>query len=101
MTPALPPLALYVHLPWCVQKCPYCDFNSHPLHDALPADAYGAALLRDLDWEWTTGDADIWRGRELVSVFFGGGTPSLFPPETIAAVLEAADSRFGLAADCE
>ena len=101
MTPALPPLALYVHLPWCVQKCPYCDFNSHPLQDALPADAYGAALLRDLDWEWTTVDAEAWRGRELVSVFFGGGTPSLFPPETIAAVLEAADSRFGLAADCE
>lgn len=91
----LPPLALYVHLPWCVSKCPYCDFNSHPLHGALPADAYGDAVLRDLE---NMPDAG---GRPLSSVFFGGGTPSLFPADTIQRILQAAVDRFGAEPDME
>lgn len=69
----LPPLALYVHIPWCVRKCPYCDFNSHEQKDTLPEDAYVAALLDDLAAEMPR----IW-GRTISSVFIGGGTPSLF-----------------------
>ncbi|MEQ9737542.1 MAG: radical SAM protein, partial [Algiphilus sp.] len=94
----LPPLALYVHLPWCVQKCPYCDFNSHGLREgALPETAYTEALLADLRWEAEA----LQTGRPLVSVFFGGGTPSLFSADRIGAVLEAADRTWGLAEDCE
>jgi coproporphyrinogen III oxidase-like Fe-S oxidoreductase len=63
-------IAVYVHLPWCVRKCPYCDFNSHAAPAAIPEDAYVAALLADLD-----GDLDLARGREVGSIFFGGGTP--------------------------
>ncbi|WP_043764582.1 radical SAM family heme chaperone HemW [Algiphilus aromaticivorans] len=92
-----PPLALYVHLPWCVQKCPYCDFNSHALREVLPEAAYRDALLADLALE----RAAVADDRAITSVFFGGGTPSLFAPEAIGAVLEAADSAFGLAPDCE
>lgn len=69
----LPPLALYIHIPWCVKKCPYCDFNSHEQKDTLPEDAYVAALLDDLSAEMPR----IW-GRTISSVFIGGGTPSLF-----------------------
>ncbi|HEY0180584.1 MAG TPA: radical SAM protein, partial [Dokdonella sp.] len=72
-----PPLSLYVHVPWCVRKCPYCDFNSHALHGAVPADAYVDALLADLDRDLAA-FGDALAGRALVSVFFGGGTPSLF-----------------------
>ncbi|WP_420427728.1 radical SAM family heme chaperone HemW [Algiphilus sp.] len=98
MPATLPPLALYVHLPWCVQKCPYCDFNSHGLRDgALPETTYTEALLSDMRWEAEV----LGVGRPLVSVFFGGGTPSLFSPSSIAAVLEAADRAWGLASDCE
>jgi putative oxygen-independent coproporphyrinogen III oxidase len=80
------PLALYVHLPWCVRKCPYCDFNSHAVPSAgLPERAYLQALLQDLEHAV----ADV-QGRPLVSVFFGGGTPSLFSARSIAAVLEKA-----------
>jgi putative oxygen-independent coproporphyrinogen III oxidase len=91
------PLALYVHLPWCVRKCPYCDFNSH----AVPAGgiaerAYVTALQRDLEHA-TTGAA----GREIVSVFFGGGTPSLFSPAAIGRVLEHARGLLPFAADVE
>ena len=91
------PLALYVHLPWCVRKCPYCDFNSH----AVPAggiaeQAYVTALQRDLEHA-TTGAA----GREIVSVFFGGGTPSLFSPAAIGRVLEHARALLPFAADVE
>lgn len=98
MAAQLPPLALYVHLPWCVQKCPYCDFNSHALRDAgLPETAYGQALLADMRWE----AAQLTTDRQLVSVFFGGGTPSLFSAETIASVLREADRLWGLTPDCE
>ena len=69
----LPPLSLYVHLPWCVQKCPYCDFNSHTAPANLPEQQYVAALLRDLDAE-----LPMVQGRSVGSVFLGGGTPSLF-----------------------
>jgi oxygen-independent coproporphyrinogen-3 oxidase len=93
----VPPLALYVHLPWCVRKCPYCDFNSHALPAAgLPERAYLAALLDDLDF--AASDCD---GRELVSVFFGGGTPSLFSAESIGRILERARHLLGLAEDVE
>ncbi|MGI9245387.1 MAG: radical SAM family heme chaperone HemW [Steroidobacteraceae bacterium] len=91
------PLALYVHLPWCVRKCPYCDFNSHALPAAgLPEGAYLAALLDDLDHA-----AAEAAGREIVSVFFGGGTPSLFSGATIGAVLERARALLPLAPDVE
>jgi oxygen-independent coproporphyrinogen-3 oxidase len=79
-------MALYVHLPWCVRKCPYCDFNSHAVPAAgLPERAYLAALLDDLDFA-----ARDCAGRELVSVFFGGGTPSLFAAESIGRILDRA-----------
>jgi oxygen-independent coproporphyrinogen-3 oxidase len=93
---ALPPLALYVHIPWCVKKCPYCDFNSHRAAGALPVDAYVAALLADLKR-----DAAMAEGRRIDSVFFGGGTPSLFPPEAIARILDGADRLLPFAADAE
>ncbi len=85
---ALPPLALYVHLPWCVKKCPYCDFNSHERQGELPFAEYIAALLRDLEALLPS----VW-GRRLTSVFMGGGTPSLFPPEQIDALLCAVRAR--------
>ena len=97
MTPRAPPLALYVHLPWCVRKCPYCDFNSHAVPSAgLPERAYLAALLDDLDFA-----ARDCAGRELVSVFFGGGTPSLFAAESIGRILERAGCLFRPATDLE
>jgi putative oxygen-independent coproporphyrinogen III oxidase len=98
MLPALtaPPLALYVHFPWCVRKCPYCDFNSYTLNGALPLEAYLARLEKDLGAQ-----APQVAGREIVSVFFGGGTPSLFPPHAIARLLEAARRQLRLAAGAE
>jgi oxygen-independent coproporphyrinogen-3 oxidase len=89
---SLPPLALYVHLPWCVRKCPYCDFNSHEGRGALPFDRYVDALLVDLDQDLPL----VW-GRTISSVFFGGGTPSLFPPEAIDRFLQGASSRLRFA----
>ena len=91
-----PPLSLYVHLPWCVRKCPYCDFNSHAAGDDAPRDRYVDALLIDLDIE-----SDRAGGRELISVFLGGGTPSFFTPKQIARLLDAIDDRFALAAEIE
>ena len=79
---ALPPLSLYVHLPWCVRKCPYCDFNSHAAGDELPADAYVDALLRDLEQDLPL----VW-GRTVQSVFFGGGTPSLFTARQVETMI--------------
>ena len=79
----LPPLALYVHLPWCVKKCPYCDFNSHERQGEPPFPDYIAALIRDLEAMLPS----IW-GRRLTSIFIGGGTPSLFP----AAMLRSMSS---------
>jgi len=93
MTLAAPPLALYVHMPWCVKKCPYCDFNSHGLRDAPPPYAdYVDALLADLDADLADFGAAL-HGRPIVSVFFGGGTPSLFAPELIARFLDGARER--------
>ncbi|MEZ5474127.1 MAG: radical SAM family heme chaperone HemW [Steroidobacteraceae bacterium] len=79
-----PPLALYVHFPWCVQKCPYCDFNSHALRGELPADQYIDALIADLDAQALAAP-----NRPLVSIFLGGGTPSLFPPASLARLFAA------------
>ncbi len=91
-----PPLSLYVHLPWCVRKCPYCDFNSHQAKGELPFDAYIDALLRDLDQDLPL----VW-GRVVHSVFFGGGTPSLFPPEAIDRFLQQASARLRFAPNAE
>jgi oxygen-independent coproporphyrinogen-3 oxidase len=92
----LPPLSLYVHLPWCVRKCPYCDFNSHEARGALPFDGYVDALIADLDQDLPL----VW-GRTVTSVFFGGGTPSLFPPEAIDRFLQAASARLRFAPGLE
>ena len=82
------PLALYVHLPWCVRKCPYCDFNSHEITGAsFPEQEYIDAIVRDLKFS-----AGLFKGRELVSVFFGGGTPSLVSVDGIGAILKAVDA---------
>lgn len=93
---ALPPLSLYIHLPWCVRKCPYCDFNSHALKDELPEAAYVEALLRDLEQDLPR----IW-GRRVVSVFIGGGTPSLFSPEAMDQLLSGLRARLTINADAE
>src|SRR5690348_10199121 len=95
-----PPLSLYIHIPWCVKKCPYCDFNSHGLRGELPAREYVAALLADLDGDLHDFGEAI-AGREILSVFFGGGTPSLFAPEAIAEILDGASARLKFAGDCE
>lgn len=89
------PLALYVHWPFCVSKCPYCDFNSH-VRAAVDEAAWRDALLADLAHE-----AGLTPGRRLTSIFFGGGTPSLMQPETVAAVLAAAERHWGFADDIE
>ena len=98
MPPALipPPLSLYVHLPWCVRKCPYCDFNSHAAKGELPFEAYVDALVRDLEH-----DLPLAWGRTVHSVFFGGGTPSLFPPDAIDRFLQAASARLRFAPQAE
>ncbi|SMF23578.1 oxygen-independent coproporphyrinogen-3 oxidase [Alteromonadaceae bacterium Bs31] len=93
---SLPPLALYVHIPWCVRKCPYCDFNSHQRDGEMPLKAYTQALIEDLRF-----DSHLAQGRNISSVFFGGGTPSLMPGEYIAEVLEAVDKTIGLKKGCE
>jgi oxygen-independent coproporphyrinogen-3 oxidase len=93
---ALPPLALYAHLPWCVRKCPYCDFNSHERGDALPEREYVDALLADLEAMLPA----VW-GRRLRSVFIGGGTPSLFSPEAIDRLLAAVRARMPLEPEAE
>ena len=95
MNTARTPLALYIHWPFCVSKCPYCDFNSH-VRESVDQNAWRAAMLADLNYE-----ADLLPGREVTSIFFGGGTPSLMPPETVAALIEAADARWGLSEGCE
>ena len=83
-----PPLSLYVHLPWCVRKCPYCDFNSHALKGELPAEEYVQALISDLE-----ADLPLTWGRVVQSVYFGGGTPSLFPARAIDEFLSALRAR--------
>ncbi len=90
------PLSLYVHLPWCVQKCPYCDFNSHKAGDSPPKQRYVDALLRDLDRETERAG-----GRAIESIFLGGGTPSLFSPDEIGRLLDGVTKRFSVASDVE
>ncbi|MGV3457297.1 radical SAM family heme chaperone HemW [Sphingomonas sp.] len=92
---AAAPLALYVHWPFCVSKCPYCDFNSH-VREVVDQDAWRKALLADLAHE-----AALLPGRRLGSIFFGGGTPSLMPPETVAAVIDAAVAAWSSQGDLE
>lgn len=92
----MPPLSLYLHFPWCVAKCPYCDFNSHALSGELPAADYVSTLIAELDRQ----PQDILQ-RPLVSIFLGGGTPSLFPAEQMQRLLDAVRRHFVLAQDCE
>lgn len=93
---ALPPLSLYIHIPWCVRKCPYCDFNSHESKGEVPERRYIDALISDLDHTLP----NIW-GRRVYSVFFGGGTPSLFSAAAIDEILAAVRARVPLASDAE
>jgi oxygen-independent coproporphyrinogen-3 oxidase len=97
--PALPPLALYVHLPWCLRKCPYCDFNSHEAAGGLSADT-SAAYLQALRLDLEAALPLIW-GRPVVSVFIGGGTPSLFDPEAISQLISDIRARLPLEPGCE
>ena len=89
------PLALYIHWPFCLAKCPYCDFNSH-VRDRIPQARFRAALRTELAWE-----ADRLGRRRLGSIFFGGGTPSLMQPETVAALIDDARTRFDAAPELE
>lgn len=94
---ALPPLSLYVHLPWCLKKCPYCDFNSHEMTAAeLPEQLYLSALMADIESALPL----VW-GRTVQSVFLGGGTPSLFSPQAVEQLISGIRARMILAADCE
>lgn len=93
---ALPPLSLYIHIPWCVRKCPYCDFNSHEARGAFPEKEYVAALIRDLELALPM----IW-GRKVYTVFFGGGTPSLLSGESIAEILRQVRMLLPLSGDAE
>jgi putative oxygen-independent coproporphyrinogen III oxidase len=92
----LPPLSLYVHIPWCIRKCPYCDFNSHESKSDLAEDRYVDALIADLE----VALPDVW-GRKVHTVFFGGGTPSLFSPEALDRFLSAARALLPIEADAE
>ncbi|MBW9260204.1 MAG: radical SAM family heme chaperone HemW [Candidatus Thiodiazotropha sp. (ex. Lucinisca nassula)] len=91
-----PPLSLYIHIPWCVRKCPYCDFNSHAVKQGLPEQAYVDALLNDLSL-----DSKLIDGRQLSSIFIGGGTPSLFSSAAIARLLQGIERRFAFAESME
>ncbi len=93
---SLPPLSLYVHIPWCVRKCPYCDFNSHEARESVPENEYIDALLRDLELDLPK----VW-GRPIHSVFIGGGTPSLFSPEAIDRLLSGLRARLTLNQEIE
>lgn len=92
----LPPLSLYIHIPWCVQKCPYCDFNSHALKGEVPHDDYVQHLLSDLD-----NDVAYAQGREVKTIFIGGGTPSLLSGPAMQTLLDGVRARLPLAADAE
>lgn len=93
---AAPPVGLYVHLPWCVRKCPYCDFNSHTQPRETPFEGYTDALLRDAETE-----AEGLKDRAIGSIYIGGGTPSLFPPEAIERLLTGLEQRLALSEGCE
>lgn len=92
----LPPLSLYIHIPWCVQKCPYCDFNSHALKGEVPHDDYVAHLLADLD-----ADLPLVAGREIRTIFIGGGTPSLLSAEAMQTLMDGVRARIPVSADAE
>ena len=92
----LPPLSLYIHIPWCVRKCPYCDFNSHEARGTAPEDDYIAALIADLESALPL----IW-GRKIYTVFFGGGTPSVFSAAGIEQIITAVRARLPLSVDAE
>ncbi|MGP6489053.1 radical SAM family heme chaperone HemW [Duffyella gerundensis] len=92
----LPPLSLYIHIPWCVQKCPYCDFNSHALKGEVPHEEYVRHLLADLD-----NDVALTAGREVSTIFIGGGTPSLLSSEAMQLLLDGVRARLPLATDAE
>jgi oxygen-independent coproporphyrinogen III oxidase len=91
------PFSLYIHIPYCISKCPYCDFNSHVVAE-IPERSYTEALIRELDYY---AELDEWRGRPVQSIFFGGGTPSTFHPESIGRILERVASQWSLVSDCE
>jgi oxygen-independent coproporphyrinogen-3 oxidase len=93
---ALPPLSLYVHIPWCISKCPYCDFNSHAAPESLPENAYVDALIADLEFALPS----IW-GRKVATIFIGGGTPSLFSAASIDRLLSAIRARVPIVPDAE
>lgn len=93
---SLPPLSLYLHFPWCVSKCPYCDFNSHALRETLPEERYVETLLADL-----AAQAPRVAGRVVVSLFLGGGTPSLFSPAALARLFQGIRSTLAIAPDAE
>jgi putative oxygen-independent coproporphyrinogen III oxidase len=92
----LPPLALYVHIPWCIRKCPYCDFNSHQANNDIPEADYVAALRFDLQQDQT-----LAQGRKLTSIFFGGGTPSMLSAQAIGQILTDAENIIGFEPDIE
>lgn len=92
----LPPLSLYIHIPWCMRKCPYCDFNSHQAKDELPEAEYIAAVRADLEQ-----DLALAQGRRLASIFFGGGTPSIFTAKAIGQILQDAEQLVGFEKDIE
>lgn len=96
MSLQLPPLALYVHVPWCIRKCPYCDFNSHQANNDIPEAEYINALRQDLQQ-----DQSLAQGRKLSSIFFGGGTPSMLSAQAIAQILNDAESIIGFETDIE
>ena len=93
---ALPPLSLYIHIPWCIKKCPYCDFNSHAVRGDIPQQAYINALLADLRRESAAA-----QGRKIETIFIGGGTPSLFTAQGIADILQGAEKIIPFADDIE
>ena len=92
----LPPLSLYIHIPWCIQKCPYCDFNSHALKQKIDEQAYVKALLNDLDSQLR-----YVQNRPIHSIFFGGGTPSIMSAAAIEQILQGVKTRLSLSSDCE
>lgn len=92
-----PPVSLYIHFPWCVQKCPYCDFNSHGVRkEGIPQQAYVDALLADLSWS-----AQFIESRPIQSIFIGGGTPSLIEPDLLSLLLQKIDQKYQVCSHCE
>src|SRR3990172_1002146 len=97
MSAAGKPFSLYIHIPYCISKCPYCDFNSHVVPE-IPEKQYTEALLRELDHY---GSRDEWQNGNVQSIFFGGGTPSTFKPTSIGKILARTAAIFPVQADCE